>query len=239
MELTVILPALNEEKRIGAALGRLGEYLGAKGWDYEIIVVDDGCTDGTAAVVSQAAAADPRIRLISNGQNRGKGYSVKRAMLESSKALRLFTDADLPIPIEEIEKFIPLTEQGFGVLIGSRKVEGHESDTRTSPLRSMFSAVFNVIVQALVLRGIKDTQCGFKLFTARAAEEIFKRQRLDYFGFDVEILSIARLHGFKIKEVGIKLSNPKESSVNVFISPLKMFAEIIRLRLNLWKGIYR
>ncbi len=235
MELSVIIPAYNEEGRLGQSLTKIASYLDAKKINYEIIVVDDGSQDNTANLVNEFG--NNRIKLLRNSQNMGKGFSVKRGMLAAKKNYVLFSDADLSTPIEELEKFIPFLD-GYDILIGSRNLKDSDIRIRQPFLRSKLGRIFPILVKLLLVGGIKDTQCGFKLFRKKAIIPIFSRQTLNNFGFDVEILFIAKKLGFKIKEIPIIWVNSSGSKVRLLRDPLKMFWDIIRIRQNNKAGAY-
>lgn len=229
-DLSIIIPAYNEEKRIGNTLERTTEFLEQKNIDYEIIVVDDGSQDDTVQVVTQYRS--PRINLICNQLNRGKGYSIRRGMLDALGRLRLFSDADLSTPIEELDRLVPYIEQGFGVVIGSRGLKSSQILVHQPWYRESMGRFFNFLVRFLVLTGVKDTQCGFKLFTAQAANDIFSRQQLSGFAFDVEVLVLAKKLGYRIKEVPVRWINSPASRVSPLLDSLKMFIDLIRIRLK-------
>ncbi|MCK4521213.1 MAG: glycosyltransferase family 2 protein [Nanoarchaeota archaeon] len=232
--LSVIIPAYNEEKRIGKTLERIISYLDSKKYSYEIIVVDDGSRDRTRDVVRGVR----NVKINKKRKNMGKGYSVKEGMLIAKGDYLLFSDADLSTPIEELEKLMNYIKK-YDVIIGSRALKESDIQIRQPFYREYMGKIFNFFVQILTVKGIRDTQCGFKLFTKKAAKEIFSKQKIDGFGFDVEVLFIARKKGFKIKEVPIVWRN----SINTKVSPVKdsvrMFYDILKVRLNSMKGKYR
>ncbi len=238
MKLSVVIPAYNEELRILAALRSAAGYLGAR-HDYEIIVVDDGSIDRTARVCEDFFKKNKRGRVIKNKKNSGKGASVRRGILAAEGDLILFSDADMSTPVEEIEKLMGALDEGADIAIGSRSLK--QSDVRVHQpfLREKMGKCFNLIVRTAVLGGIMDTQCGFKLFKRGCAQDIFRMSRLDKFAFDVEALFIGRMLGYKIKEVPVVWVNSPASRVNVLTDPLRMLADVLRIRVFQIAGGYK
>ena len=232
MELSVIVPAYNEEARLPITLARTSEYLALHHPGSEILVVDDGSTDDTAGIVRDVAARDARVRLISLERNRGKGAAVRTGMLAARGDHALFMDADMSTPIEEIEKLYFYARRGNDVVIGSRGLADSDIRTRQPLFRESMGRVFNLLVRALLFGGFRDTQCGFKLFTRRAARDIFGRQTLDGFAFDVEVLLLARDAGLGVKEVPIVWYHSPHSKVSPFGDARRMFLDLLRLRMR-------
>jgi dolichyl-phosphate beta-glucosyltransferase len=230
--LSVVVPAYNEEQRLGATLERIIGYLAGRDYAWEIIVVDDGSSDSTGAVALRLGAGHA-LRVLRNEPNQGKGASIRRGMMEARGRFRLFSDADLSTPVEEIEKFWPRFEAGCGVVIGSRAAEGAQLEVRQAWYREMMGRTFNLIVRALLVRGIRDTQCGFKAFTAEAADAVFPNQRLKGFAFDVEAILLARRAGFRVEEVPVRWINSPASKVSALRDSARMFADLLRLKLGL------
>ncbi len=228
--LSIVIPAYNEEKRIGFTLFLIKDYLESRKIEAEVILVDDGSQDRTAEVAREVMADYPRFQLIQLPVNRGKGAAVRTGMLEASGELILFTDADLSTPIEEIEKLLPLAREGYEVVIGSRALPGSEIKKRQGWLRERMGKFFNLLVRLLVLRGFRDTQCGFKLFRREAARNVFSRLHTDGFAFDVEALVLALSAGYRVAEVPVVWINHPESRVRLFRSSLKMFCELLKIR---------
>lgn len=227
--LSVVIPAFNEDKRITKTLTKIRDYLDQKDFLSEIIVVSDGCTDSTDLYASEALKNWPNFVLLCRNVNKGKGYSVKEGILHSRGQLILFTDADLSTPIEELNSFLPWTDK-FDVIIGSRALPGSNIQVRQSFIRESMGKAFNLFVQLLIFRGIKDTQCGFKLFKRQAALDIFRRVRLKGFGFDVEALYLCQKLGFRIKELPVVWRNSPESRVHIIRSSLKMLLDLFQIR---------
>ena len=229
--LSIIIPAYNEERRIKSTLKRISNYLTSNGYRYEIIVVDDGSTDGTFSLVKRMKGEIKGLRIIKNMKNKGKGFSVKRGFLSARGRYMLFSDADLSTPIEEIEKLISWFNKGYDIVIGSRALKESHIQIHQPWYRELAGRIFNLFVQAMAVPGIKDTQCGFKCFSQKAALEICKRQRIERFSFDVEMLYIAKKLGYKIKEVPVRWFNNPQSKVSLLKDSFKMFFDLIRIRL--------
>ncbi len=237
-KLSVVLPAYNEEKRIEATLRDVNAYLSGQSYVSEILVIDDGSKDKTVSLVKNLALTIPRIRLVQNSENHGKGWVVKQGMLEASGDIRVFMDADNSTKINEIEKFLPYFEQGFDMVVGSRRIEGANIAVHQGLFRDFLGGVFRLIVHTLVPVGVTDSQCGFKAFTAEATNKIFPKQTIFRWAFDVEILALARRAKMKIKEAPITWVNDGESHVK-FSGMINMLFEIVEIRLNLWFGKYK
>lgn len=228
--LSVVVPAYNEEKRIGFSLFRIKEYLQSRHLSSEIILVDDGSTDRTAEVSREIMEGYPDFRVITLPQNRGKGAAVRAGMLQARGELVLFTDADLSTPIEELEKFMPLIREGYDLVIGCRALPESVIKERQSWLREHLGKCFNLLVRLLVLRGFRDTQCGFKLFRKEAAREIFFRLETEGFAFDVEALLLARRLGFRVAQVPVVWINHPQSRVRLVRGSLSMFIDLLKIR---------
>lgn len=233
--LSIIIPAYNEENRIPSTLKDIGSYCRKRKLHHELLVVDDGSKDRTMEVVRKARI--PCLRLLSYGENRGKGYAVRFGMRQAKGDILLFSDADLSTPIEELDKFLPLLDR-FDVLIGSRNLTASDIQINQPLFRQIPGRVFSIFTRLLVLPGIKDSQCGFKLFTRKAAKTIFSRQRIEGFGFDMELLFIARRHGLRVKEVPIIWRNSGESKVSLLRDPFIMLLSIMKIRLDSLAGRY-
>ncbi len=213
-DLSIIIPAYNEEKRISRSISLLKDYLNTLGLYYEIIIVDDGSVDTTAGIVKTLALTEPALRLIRNEKNTGKGFAVKQGMQEATGFYRFFTDADLSTPPEEIGKALVYLKEGFEVVIASRKVKGANIRGQQPPVRRFFSILFHLARRLILLRDIKDTQCGFKAFSSKAAAEIFSRLTILGFVFDVEVLVIAGALGYKIKEMPVTWIDDTRSTLS-------------------------
>jgi len=229
-DLSVIIPAYNEALRLPPTLEKIRAHLA--GSSYDLLVVDDGSQDDTA---SRAEAAGARV--VRNDGNRGKGYSVRRGMLMAQGARRLMCDADLSTPIEELGRLRARMDEGYDVVIASRALPESRIEIRQPWHRETMGRVFNLCVRLLALPGLHDTQCGFKLFTAGAAEAAFTAALLDGFSFDVEALFIARRRGFRIAEVPVVWRNDEATRVDTFKGAVA-FADLLRIRLNDRRGAY-
>ncbi len=237
MYLSVIIPAYNESERISHTLRAVELYLKDMQYDYEIIVVNDGSADNTAEVVESLMKEIPRLRLINNKTNHGKGWVVRKGMLSAKGLYRLFMDADNSTSIENLEALFPYAKEGYDVVASSRRIAGADVEVKQNFLRNFLGGAFRLLVRTIVPVGVIDTQNGFKLFTARAAEEIFRRQRTFTWAFDVEVLAIAKLLDFKIKEAPIHWVNDGRSRVT-FKGMVRMLMEVFQIRIQLWSNTY-
>jgi glycosyltransferase involved in cell wall biosynthesis len=240
-ELSVIIPAFNEEKRLGRTLTRIRDYFAAHSagpGGIEIIVVDDGSTDGTARLAEDYAREIPSLRLVSNEENRGKGYSVRHGMLEARGRIALFTDADLSSPIEESEKLLAAIRAGNDVAIGSRALDRSLIAVRQSRFRETAGIIFNGFVRLFTGLPFEDTQCGFKAFVRERSRIVFEQQRTERFGFDPEILFLAQRHGLRSVEAPVRWAHDPDTKVRVLRDSLLMFADLICIRWNALIGRY-
>lgn len=234
MFLSVVIPAFNEEVRLPATLATTADYFHARyPGDFEILVVDDGSTDGTARVVAEYASHHPEIacRRLEYGCNRGKGYAVRHGLLSGKGEWRLFCDADLATPVEEFDVVYGAMDKAKADIgIGSRPLRESQLIVHQPPLRELLGRTFNKAVQRLAVAGIDDTQCGFKIFSARSAQDIFSRCRIDGFAFDIEALYVARRLGYEITEVPIRWSHKEGSKVNMLRDGPRMLRDLIKIR---------
>lgn len=240
-ELSIIIPSFNEEKRLPRALDRLHEYFSASGRSgdaIEIVVVDDGSADGTVRIATEWARQWPSIRLVSNGVNRGKGYSVRHGMLEARGRIALFTDADLSSPIEESEKLLAAIRAGNDVAIGSRALDRSLIAVHQSRLRELAGMIFNAFVRLFTGLPFLDTQCGFKAFVREPSRIVFEQQRIEGFGFDPEILFLAQRHGLRTLEVPVRWAHDPATKVHVLYDSLRMFGDLVYIRWNWLLGRY-
>lgn len=231
--LSVVIPAYNEEARLGPTLEAVLAYFDRRGRAGEVLVVDDGSADRTAEVAGRRAARDPRVKLLSCGANRGKGFAVRTGMLAASGARVLFTDADLSTPIEDVERLEEALARGWDGAIGSRRRPGARIIAAQPPARRVMGAVFRGIVSLAALRGYWDTQCGFKLFRREAARRIFAELATPGFAFDVEVLLRARRAGLRIAEVPVRWKDSPASRVRPMRDSIRMLSEILNLRRRL------
>jgi dolichyl-phosphate beta-glucosyltransferase len=236
--ISIIIPAYNEENRLPQYLDSILLYFGLRKLSFEVLVVDDGSTDSTSAIVERLMNQNPNVQLIRLPHNRGKGYAVKTGMLQSCGRLRLFADADGATPIEELERLEKAIECGADVAIASRALHSESCSVKAKFHRKVVGAVFNFIVRALTVKGIKDTQCGFKLFTSKSASTVFPLQKIEDFGFDVELLYISKLKGFHISEVPVNWNDIKGTKVRIIKDSIDMFLDVIRVKLNELRGSY-
>lgn len=227
--ISVIIPAFNEETRLNSTLGSIWRALRRRFEDFEIIVVDDGSTDGTAAVVTEFALTHPRVFLLTYPVNRGKGYAVRRGVLASRGQYVLFSDADQSTPLREVRKLLDALES-HDVAIGSRAIRASRIIEYQPLYRILMGKCFNKMVQLLAVPGIKDTQCGFKCFRGPLARHLFSLCRINGFGFDVEVLYVARSQGLRIGEVGVLWRNSKESKVHPVRHSMQMLRDLLRIR---------
>ena len=233
-KLAVIIPAYNEEDRILRTLERLEEYFAVQPYPTLVVVVSDGSSDRTCALVQEFVAKEKQVeaRLIDSLPNHGKGFVVRKGMLEIEADWLLMNDADLATPIEEIEKLWPFADQGIPVIIGSRPLRESNLEIPQPLYRELLGRAFNKAVQTLGIRGIQDTQCGFKLFRYQESQDIFRRCTLDGFGFDFESLMIARDLGLQIAEVPIRWRHQEGSKVRVVRDGLRMLRDLVKLRIR-------
>lgn len=229
--ISIVIPAYNEQARLPATLEAILHYLASRQAGFEILVVDDGSTDRTAATVAELASGQPQIRLLRNPGNRGKGYSVRHGMLEAQGDWVLFTDADLSAPIEELDKLLEACRrEGAAVAIGSRALERSLIGIHQPWWREWAGRVFNLLVRLLTGLPFHDTQCGFKLFRHDAAQAVFSLQRIERFGFDVEVLFLARKLGFKTVEVPVRWNHAEGTRVRILRDSVDMFLDLVRVR---------
>jgi glycosyltransferase involved in cell wall biosynthesis len=239
LDLSIVIPAFNEQQRLPRALDRILAYLNIRSQQSEILVVDDGSTDDTAKIVQSYSVKYPSLRLVSNSRNRGKGFSVRHGVLEACGEIVLFTDADLSTPIEEADKLLPeLLENGYDMAIGSRAINRSLIEVHQSAFREQAGILFNGVVRWIVGIGFADTQCGFKAFRRERAKLIFEQQRIERFGFDPEILFLAKRHGLRVAEIPVRWSHDEATKVNVLSDGTRMFLELLVIRWNALRGKY-
>lgn len=235
--LSVIIPAYNEERRLPHTLKSVAEFLKKQPYTWETLVVDDGSSDGTADLVRAFRVNEGRIRLLQYGTNRGKGYAVRYGMLHSTGAIRVFMDADNSTTIDHIQQFLKILNAGTDIVIGSREAAGAEVAIHQPVWKELLGDLGNFWIQFWAAPGIRDTQAGFKAFTAKAAQDIFSRLTLDRWGFDVEALAVAKQLGYSIAEQPIRWVNDPDSKVSVG-AYVQVLREVVQVRLNIWKKIY-
>jgi len=234
--LSIVIPAYNEQKRITPTLKQIHSYLHSSPYEYEVLIVSDGSTDRTAEVVNETTSMWQNFHLIDNKKNNGKGYVVRQGMLEARGEWRLFMDADGATPIEMIERMMKYV-QNYEVIIGSRYIEKGLIQEKQSVSRIFISRAGNLFIQAMILPGIKDTQCGFKMFSKKATEAIFPLQRFERWSFDLELLVIARKQGYKIVEVPVVWHNVAGSKVKPSAA-FRVLKDVFKIKWNSISGKY-
>jgi dolichyl-phosphate beta-glucosyltransferase len=234
--MSLVIPAYNEQARLPFTLQEIERFVQRNGLDCEVIVVDNGSSDATSAVVQQAMGTFPRLRLLRT-DGRGKGLAVKTGVLAASGDVVIFGDADLSWGVDELPRFAGMVASGSPVVIGSR--EGSGARRLGEPIyRHLMGRVFNRVVQALAVPGVEDTQCGFKAFRGDAARAVFERCSIRGFGFDVEVLFIARWLGYPVREAPLRWEHKENSRVGPVQDSLRMLADVLRVRLNAARGAY-
>ena len=235
---SIVIPAYNEAARLGKTLDRVLKYVASEHWDAEVIVVNDGSKDRTADLVREYAKLNPCLRLVENPGNRGKGYSVRNGMLNAKGDVLLFSDADLSSPIEEAPKLFAALEAGADIAIGSRWLNPETQTQRQSLLRQFYGRAYNLILRLLLGLNFKDTQCGFKAFSSKAAKTIFPPQKIERWGFDPELLYLSRKAGLKVVEVPVAWAHVEGTRISPLRDGLHMFGEVLKIRWNALTGKY-
>lgn len=240
-ELSIIIPAFEEQDRLGESVGKILNYIKKENLNAELIIVDDGSNDKTAEVGKQTCAKFPEIQtnVIRYEENRGKGFAVKTGLLAANADIALFSDADLSTPIEEMPKLVnPIKNGEFDVTFGSRALDRSLIGTHQPWRREQGGKVFNFIVRTLTGLPFWDTQCGFKAFNLTKFRPLLDVMQIDRFGFDVEFLYVANLHNLKLKEIAVRWDHDERTKVNVFRDSQRMFNEVRQIRKNAKKGVY-
>jgi dolichyl-phosphate beta-glucosyltransferase len=237
-DLSIVIPAYNEEARLTPTLRDYQAYCRASGRAAEIIVVDDGSLDTTSVVVERFAADHPEVRLIRLAENRGKGYAVRTGVVNARGKLVLFADADGATPLEEIERLEAALREGADVAIGSRAVEAAGVRVNARVYRRLMGRIFHRLVETLTVRGVHDTQCGFKLFRGVVAQDLFSRMRMRGFSFDVEVLMMAQRRGYRIAEVPVNWTHQPGSKVNLVTDSALMVRDLFVIRGRYLSGEY-
>ncbi|MCM8808903.1 MAG: glycosyltransferase family 2 protein [Candidatus Omnitrophica bacterium] len=232
MEISIVIPAYNEEKRILKTIERIYKYFKNKNYDFEIIVVDDGSKDKTFEIVEKFAKNKKEIIILKHPKNLGKGAAVRTGVLSASGNFILFTDADLSTPIEEFEKLKEKIENGYDIAIGSRGLKDSKIVIPQPFYRRIIGKIFPILVRLIVIKDFKDTQCGFKLFKKEQGKKIFSQLKTGGFAFDVEVLAKAKKEGYKIAEVGIVWYNSPRSSVRILKDSFRMFFSLLKIKLK-------
>jgi dolichyl-phosphate beta-glucosyltransferase len=240
VDLSIVVPAYNEEHRLPPTLARLHAFLSAQPMRWEIVVVDDGSRDATCAVVEAAMRDIPNLRLVRQHPNRGKGAAVRLGMLAARGQIRVMSDADGSMSPDQLPRLLaPILACTAEISIGSRYADGARSDIKQPFYRIWWSRLANTAVQRSLVPGVRDTQCGFKAFTAEVARDLFALGRIDGWAFDLEILALARRAGYEIAEVGVEWTDDRRSRVNPLKDLWKVVREAMTIRKNLRRGVYR
>lgn len=237
--LSVVIPAFNESARLPQTLHALIEFLERDGRRTEVIVVDDGSTDDTSSKVRELESLHPHVKLIRLPQNRGKGYAVRTGVVNASGAMVLFADADGATPFEELYRLEAQLAAGARIAIGSRGIRSRQTRVEARFYRRVLGRAFHAVVRAFAVRGVADTQCGFKLFDADAAHDLFSRMRMTGYSFDVEVLLMAVRSGYRVAEVPVNWTHQAGSKVHVLRDGLIMVRDVLRIRGNVLRGLYR
>ena len=236
--ISVVIPAYNESARIGKALDEVLSCVHERNWRAEVLVVNDGSTDRTAAIVQEFAKLHPEVRLLNNPGNRGKGFSVRQGALHAVGEIVMFTDADLSAPMGEAERLFAALRQGADIAIGSRWLERTRQTARQPLYRQFFGRCFNGVTRLVMGLHFADTQCGFKAFRRPVAQTIFQLQRIERWGFDPELLFIALKRGYTVREVPVTWGHDERSRISYLKDGWKMLEEIVRIRWNALFGLY-
>jgi dolichyl-phosphate beta-glucosyltransferase len=236
---SIVIPAYNEAERLQASVEKVLRYAHEHNWRAEVIVVNDGSRDATADLVRGFAERDPSVRLIENPGNRGKGYSVRNGVLNARGELVLFSDADFSSPIEEAPKLFAALQEGADVAIGSRWLDSETQTERQSVFRQLIGRIFNVLLRTVLGLDFKDTQCGFKAFTAQAARYLFPQQKIERWGFDPELLFLAARAGLKVREVPVAWAHDHRTKLRPITDGTRMFLEVLRIRWYALTGRYQ
>ena len=237
-ELSVVIPAYNESARLPGTLRSIAAWLETRAEPVEIIVVDDGSTDDTGAVVREFERRDRRFRLIRLARNRGKGNAVRVGVVNAAGRRVLFNDADGATPIEEISRLERALDEGADIAIGSRAIKSKATHVKTTWFRRAAGRLFHQLVRTLTVHGIVDTQCGFKLFEADVAQDLFSRMLMDGFSFDVELLMMAQRRKYRIAEIPVNWTHQEGSRISVVRDGLRMAADLFKIRANAIRGLY-
>jgi len=233
MDVSIIIPAYNEEKRLGTTLEKIHNYFKDKGINFEIIVVDDGSRDGTVNLVKNFSIEHPEVRLRCHLKNKGKGAAVKTGVLTTEGDVILFTDADLSTPIEEFGKLKKAIDSGYDIAIGSRGVQGAKVKIKQNLLRRLIGIAGSYLIRLILTDRFSDTQCGFKMFKSDCGKALFQEQKISGFAFDIEILYKAIKKNYKVKEIPVEWLNSPESRVSVIKDPIRVFRDLLKIKMGL------
>lgn len=237
IRLSVVIPSYNEEKRIKKTLESIAAFLARQNYKAEVLVVCDGATDKTAEISRSFSGKISNLRVIENKENHGKGYVARQGMLEAKGEHRIFMDADNSTSLDQIDRFLPFFKEGYDVVIGDRDLKESKIAVHQSRFKEVLGDFGNFLIQSLAVPGIEDTQCGFKVFSKKASEEIFKKMTIDRWGFDIEALALALKFGYKIKTMPIVWVNDPNSKVKLS-GYVNTFVELFKIKWNLMTGKY-
>lgn len=235
---SIVIPAYNESERVTSTLDKILAHIAERGWDAEVIVVNDGSRDNTAEIIREYGARHPIVRLLENPGNRGKGYSVRNGMLDARGEVLLFSDADMSSPIYEADRLFAEIANGADVAFGSRWLDADTQTERQPILRQIAGRVYNILLRIILGLNYRDTQCGLKAFTRGGAQTIFTRQKIERWGFDPELLFIARKFRMKMVEVPVEWAHDTRSKINPIVDGVKMGIEMLKIRWNGLTGRY-
>lgn len=235
--LSLIIPAFNEENRLPPTLRKANRYFDSKNFSLEIIIVDDGSSDRTAEVCRKIFGKNENFRVIELPMNQGKGFAIKTGIEQAQGNYILFADADNSTPIEEFDKFLPFLSPGK-IVIGSRFLQAEMVERKQPWYRIAISRIANLFIRWLVVKKIRDTQCGFKVFHRSAAKRLARLQRIHRFGFDIEYLALAQQLGVEIVEIPVRWINSSDSRIRPIRDTLRTFVDLIRIKIYSWAGVY-
>jgi dolichyl-phosphate beta-glucosyltransferase len=240
VDLSIVIPAYNEERRLPHTLESVNEYLQKQSYTYEVIIVDDGSADRTSQIVEDFQKSQPRLKLITLDKNKGKGFAVRTGILHSRGRIVIFTDADLSVPIKEVEKLQPLLEEGYDIVIGSRKHPDSKIIRRESRLRCFMGRIYHRLNRWLGIKDVQDVPCGFKGFRREAAKQLFLAVRLNRFSFDAEVLYLTqRKYNLRWKQIPIEWTHSCGSKVHILRDPAAMILDLIKIKLYDLRGLYK
>jgi dolichyl-phosphate beta-glucosyltransferase len=239
VDLSIVIPAYNEERRLPHTLESVNEYLQKQSYTYEVIIVDDGSADRTSQIVEDFQKSQPRLKLITLDKNKGKGFAVRTGILHSRGRIVIFTDADLSVPIKEVEKLQPLLEEGYDIVIGSRKHPDSKIIRRESRLRCFMGRIYHRLNRWLGIKDVQDVPCGFKGFRREAAKQLFLAVRLNRFSFDAEVLYLTqRKFHLMWTQVPIECKHSSGSTINLLRDPFIMILDLFKIKLYDVRGLY-